>query len=67
MEYRALIQKSPWLKGLIWGWFMFVVLTGIDYHNGELPPGEIQRRFFIWTGAGLVYGYLRAYFLERKD
>jgi hypothetical protein len=66
MEYQQWVQKRPWLKGLIWGWIMFLVLTGIDYHNGELPTGDIPRRFLVWSVGGLLFGYLRAFLFGRK-
>jgi hypothetical protein len=68
---KAWIQARPWVSGLFWGWFMFLILTGIDYHNGDLPVSEIPVRFAIWTVGGILYGYLRVFlfrqFVHRRD
>ena len=50
---------------------MFLILTGIDYQNGDLPVSEIPVRFAIWTVGGILYGYLRVFlfrqFVHRRD
>lgn len=44
---------------------MFLILTGIDYHNGDLPVSEIPVRFAIWTVGGILYGYLRVFLFRQ--
>lgn len=62
-------EKKKWIKtGLIWGGFMFIVMTlGFPLVSGE----EINIRslgigLIIWTIAGLLFGYTMKLFMRKK-
>lgn len=64
-NYKTWLKKSAWLKGLVWGWVMFLILTGIDYHNnGALETGKVLMRFGAWSIGGILFWYLRIYMLR---
>jgi len=66
MQYIEWMQKNAWLKGLIWGWIMFTVLTGIDYHNGEpLERRDVLIRLIGWSIGGILFWYSRLWLLRR--
>ena len=66
MQYLEGLQKNGWIKGLIWGWIMFAVLTGIDLHNGEhLESREILIRFIGWSIGGIIFWYSRLWLLRK--
>ncbi len=67
MENKQWYEQRPWLQGLIWGWSLFLIMTGIDYWNGELPAAKIPSHFASWTIGGLIFGYARMYLLKYLD
>jgi len=61
-------RKSLWiLRGLFWGFFMFLVMAiATPYAEGiPLQPDKLLIKFFIWMAGGLAYGY-SVHLIERK-
>jgi hypothetical protein len=61
-------RNSLWiLKGLFWGFFMFLVMAiATPYAEGiQLQPDQLLIKFFIWMVAGLACGY-SVHWIERK-
>jgi len=64
------IRKSRWmLKGLLWGFFMFLVMAiATPYAEGiPLQPVKLLIKFLIWMVVGLAYGYSVHWMDRKKD
>ncbi len=67
MKIQNWYQNHPWLRGLIWGWTLFSILTFIDYWNGALNTERLPLQFAVWSIAGAIKEYLTGYFTKPSN